>query len=198
MSPEPADLLIIAGDLTFTGSAPELMAFNEALGALKPNYKEILIVAGNHDLHFYNYPEEAKRIITNGRYLEDERFIYKGKKFYFSPWVPPCGGWAFEYPSTHAARGIWSKIPNKTGVLVTHGPPSGVGPLDLANNSYIKGPCGCPILREAVKRVRPKYHVFGHIHEGYGSVEQGGTTFLNVSSLKRDYVTINPPVVFDI
>lgn len=198
MSPEPADLLIIAGDLTYAGSAPELGYFNEALGAFRSNYKEILIVAGNHDVHFYNYPEEAKNILTNARYLEDEKFVYKGVRFYFSPWVPVIGLWAFEYPSDDAAREIWSKIPNNTDVLVTHGPPSDVGTLDWADNAYVKGPIGCPILGEAVKRVKPKCHIFGHIHEGYGSVEKRGTTFLNVSSLKRDYVTINPPVVFDI
>ena len=196
MSPEPADLLIIAGDLTYSGTVPELLAFNEALGALKPKYKEILVLAGNHDVHFYNYPEEAKSILTNARYLEDEQFIYEGTKFYFSPWIPVIGIWAFEYPSDDAARYIWSRIPDDTDVLVTHGPPSGVGMLEYSDNEYVSGGCGCPILAEAIQRVRPKYHIFGHIHEGYGSVEKEGTTFFNVSSLKRDYVTINPPVIF--
>jgi hypothetical protein len=34
-------------------------------------------------------------------------------------------------------------------------------------------------LKRAVKRINPKLHVFGHIHEGSGIVELGGTTFVN-------------------
>ena len=27
---------------------------------------------------------------------------------------------------------------------------------------------GCPFLVDTIKRVKPKLHVFGHVHEGYG------------------------------
>jgi Icc-related predicted phosphoesterase len=40
--------------------------------------------------------------------------------------------------------------------------------------------------------------VFGHIHEGYGQLTQGGTTYINASSLDRRYRPVNAPVVFDL
>ena len=46
-----------------------------------------------------------------------------------------------------------------TDVLVTHGPPR--AHLNLLG-------IGCVFLLDAVWRVRPRLHVFGHVHEGYG------------------------------
>ena len=198
MNPPPADVLVIAGDLTQNGTLYEISLFNDDLGKIRNNYKEIFVVGGNHDFYLYNYAEVADQAITNGKYMEDEKVTFRGKKFYFSPWIPPIGGWAFEYPNDHIARDLWGRIPTKLDLLVTHGPPAGVGFLEIADNSYVKGPCGCPILSDALVRAKPKNHVFGHIHEGYGSLERGGINFYNVSSRKRDYHTINPAVVIDI
>ena len=33
--------------------------------------------------------------------------------------------------------------------------------------------------------LKPKYHFFGHIHEGRGKLEQDGTTFVNASNCTR-------------
>jgi len=45
--------------------------------------------------------------------------------------------------------------------MLTHGPPHGI--LDLTSRGDL---AGCENLTAAVKRVRPRMHVFGHIHEG--------------------------------
>jgi len=46
---------------------------------------------------------------------------------------------------------------------MTHGPPLGHGD-QIPSGLYV----GCSDLLKAVKkRVKPKYHVFGHIHEGW-------------------------------
>jgi len=62
-------------------------------------------------------------------------------------------------------------IPNDTEILVTHGPPLGHGDL------FSGGPrAGCKDLYDAIEnRIKPLYHIFGHIHEGYG-VTTNGTT----------------------
>lgn len=198
MEPPPADVLVIAGDITMNGTLYEVCQFNEDLKKIKKNYKEIFILGGNHDFYLFNYSKLGDQTITNAKYVEDEKIVFKGKKFYFSPWIPPIGGWAYEYPNDNIARSIWDAIPTKLDLLVTHGPPAGVGFLENADNSYIKGPCGCPILSDALLRAKPKNHVFGHIHEGYGNLERRGINFFNVSSLKRDYHTINPAVLIDI
>jgi Icc-related predicted phosphoesterase len=50
---------------------------------------------------------------------------------------------------------------------MTHGPPLGI----LDANNY-DDPCGCTdLLREVEQRVRPRVHIFGHIHEGYGECD---------------------------
>jgi Icc-related predicted phosphoesterase len=62
-----------------------------------------------------------------------------------------------------------------------------------------QGPnAGCEELREAVRRVGPRLHVFGHIHEGYGREEHDGTLFVNASTCDEHYRPLNPPVVVDL
>ena len=58
-------------------------------------------------------------------------------------------------------------IPENTDILITHGPPQGLH--DEVDEVY-SGPrnVGCPHLRRAIERIRPRLHVFGHIHEGHG------------------------------
>ena len=59
---------------------------------------------------------------------------------------------------------------------------------------------GCLDLLEAVStRLRPpRYHVFGHIHEGHGVSTDGATVFLNASSCTRRGQCSNEPLVFDV
>jgi Icc-related predicted phosphoesterase len=45
-----------------------------------------------------------------------------------------------------------------------------------------------------VKRVKPKINAFGHIHEGYGTYNDGETLFLNCSLLNRRYSSTNNPI----
>ena len=54
------------------------------------------------------------------------------------------------------------------------------------------------MLEELQSRVRPRYHVFGHIHEGHGATTDGATTYLNASCCTLSYRPDNPPLVFDL
>lgn len=198
LNPPPADVLIIAGDLTMEGLEEEFIKLNNDLKRIRHKYKKMFVMAGNHDFLAFHYPEKVRKLLTYATYVEDESVIYEGKHFYFSPWTPQFGDWAFMYPNNDIARNVWSKVPDKVDVLVTHGPPAGVSPLDNADSIYAYGRKGCPILGEVVFRIKPKYHVFGHIHEGYGSLEKEGITFLNVASLKRNYYGTNPAVVIEV
>jgi len=56
----------------------------------------------------------------------------------------------------------WNKIPDDTDILVTHTPPVGHGDLCCTG---IRAGC-VELLTTVQQRVKPKYHVFGHIHEG--------------------------------
>jgi Icc-related predicted phosphoesterase len=38
---------------------------------------------------------------------------------------------------------------------------------------------GSPEILEAVKRIKPLAHIFGHAHSGYGTLKKGKTLFVN-------------------
>jgi Icc-related predicted phosphoesterase len=55
--------------------------------------------------------------------------------------------------------------------------------------------CGCELLSDEVsKYICPKIHVFGHIHNGYGTKNYNGTLFINASNLDGDYRYKNKPI----
>lgn len=86
-----------------------------------------------------------------------------GLTIYGSPWQPQYNSWAFNLPrDSDELYSKWAQIPNEVDVLVTHCPPLGVH--DMLNSGEM---VGCPkLLKEVVQRVRPKLHLFGHVHEG--------------------------------
>ena len=58
---------------------------------------------------------------------------------------------------------------------------------------------GCVDLLAAIAdRVKPLFHVFGHIHEGYGATTNGATVFINASTCNLQYRPVHPPLVFDL
>ncbi|MEJ1271424.1 metallophosphoesterase domain containing 1 [Cricetulus griseus] len=58
---------------------------------------------------------------------------------------------------------------------------------------------GCvELLNTVQRRVQPRLHVFGHIHEGYGVMADGTTTYVNASVCTVNYQPVNPPIVIDL
>jgi len=49
-----------------------------------------------------------------------------------------------------------------------------------------------------IKRIKPKIHAFGHIHEAYGQCEKDGTTFINACNVNRNYWLVNPPIIVEV
>ena len=153
------DLLIHAGDLTQSGSVEEIEAALKWLKSL--NHPHKVVVAGNHD--FALDSGETGRFQWDGiRYLQDDStniLFSNGRvmKIFGSPWTPTPGTWAFQHPPD---KDVWtSKVPDDTDILVTHRPPR--FHLDAAG-------FGDGNLLQELWRVRPRLHIFGHIHEGYG------------------------------
>ncbi|MCI0702381.1 MAG: metallophosphatase domain-containing protein [Planctomycetia bacterium] len=168
------DILIHAGDVTTHGSLEDAEEFNRWLGTLPHRHK--IVIAGNHDFCFQEPPAEARERITNASYLEDSGCEIEGLKFYGSPWTLLFFNWAFMLSEEELAD-KWARIPNDTDILITHGPPHGI--LDETN----RGECaGSLSLLHRVYEVKPRLHVFGHIHEAAGRSDFGGITFLNAST----------------
>ncbi len=91
-----------------------------------------------------------------------------GLNIYVSPMTPLYGG-AFGKSSAVDRTRHWAKVPFNTTILITHGPPFGI--LDLSPGQQ---ECmGDPELLERVRELKSLLlHPFGHVHGGYGVVEE--------------------------
>lgn len=200
------DILIHSGDATGRGRVEELEEYNRWLGSIKHKYKYIIIIAGNHDWLFQLDQAKARSIMTNAIYLEDEMIEIEGRKIYGSPHQPEFCNWAFNVPRGAKIKEKWDMIPNGLDLLITHGPPHGIcdtlrkmvmGDDEKGRPTYAEHMIhlGCEDLYRAVMDKKPKNHVFGHIHDGYGTFKDADTLFVNASSCTEQYRPINPPIV---
>ncbi|NJM06689.1 metallophosphoesterase [Candidatus Gracilibacteria bacterium] len=179
LSVPDGDVLVHAGDITRAGSIDDLDDFNTWLGTLPHRHK--LYIAGNHDWCFFYQRAASVARVANAQYLQDESISIAGVLFYGSPWQPNFHGWAFNLPRGAPLRAKWQQIPPTTQVLITHGPPHGIGDLTI-HQDY----AGCSDLREIVGLLQPRLHVFGHIHEGYGIYHGKTTVSINACSIGVD------------
>lgn len=203
------DLLIHAGDFMSSGYSPyEAEEFFKWYDGIN-NYDTKILIAGNHDRLMETDPEWAKGILTGYKtieYLQDEECVLyfdgpngdwpeENVHIYGSPWQPEFYNWAFNLPRNGAEmKARWDAIPTWTDILVTHGPPFEY--LDIPGGGQpIR--VGCEMLRERVDVVRPKIHVFGHIHGSHGYYYNGHTHFFNASVLNERYDYANLPFTFD-
>lgn len=184
------DILIHSGDSCAYGNKEELSLFVKYLN--KQPHKHKIIIAGNHDRLFETDPKKAKIVLGDDIiYLQDSFITVEGIKIYGAPWQPRFGNWSFNIDRGIAIKKKWDLIPPDIDILVTHGPPHCI--LDNAYGNNF----GCEELRKVVDTIKPKYHIFGHIHEGYGISEHEYTTFINASICDDSYRPNNKPVVFD-
>ncbi|KAL2267553.1 hypothetical protein VTJ83DRAFT_4830 [Remersonia thermophila] len=180
------DVLIHAGDLTQSGTLAELQAQLRWLGAQPHAIK--VVMAGNHDMLLDpacdgQRHDKASDVAAERQAVDWGDIIYlenaattvtctNGRQLciYGSPWSPRLGRWAFQYPR---GENVWTgTVPQGVDILVTHGPPK--AHLDLQG-------IGCEHLLSELWRVRPRLHIFGHVHEG------SGTEWLQFDGLQAMY-----------
>lgn len=190
------DILIHAGDATIRGTEAEVEEFLRWYSALPHKHK--IFVAGNHDW-LYETNNRFARLLTanfNIIYLQDSFIEIEGLKIYGSPWQPRFFDWAFNLMRGAELAEKWKLIPSDADILITHGPPFGI--LDEVPRKYWIENTGCEELRKKVEEIRPKAHIFGHIHCGYGQIEKFGVKFINASNCDESYNPTQPPIVFEI
>jgi predicted phosphohydrolase len=187
------EILIHSGDfMPFGERLAEIVDFNRWLGRLPHRFK--IVIAGNHDRIFEERPETARELLSNATYLENTGTYVAGLKIWGSPVQPEFNNWAFNVARGAAIRRYWQLIPEGTDILVTHGPPFGVLDKAYPGTEHL----GCEDLAMAVERIRPRLHVFGHIHGGHGQSTESGTIFVNASVLNEAYRLVHKPQVVEI
>lgn len=142
-----ADIVAHTGDITENGTIEEAEGFMEWFCSLP--YRHKIFIAGNHDMCLYGANIEG--LPDNVHYLCNEAITIDGIKFYGVPMFlhDDLEG---NFPE------LYGRIPDDTDVLLTHQAPLGI--LDEQDGINF----GDYYLYKRVIEIKPKYHLFGHIH----------------------------------
>jgi Icc-related predicted phosphoesterase len=188
--PDNIDIIIHSGDASNSPNAAinvhEIEAFLEWYANLPIPHK--IFVAGNHDSSIERYPYMKEKIGDKGiTYLENSETQIQNIKIYGSPYTPIYGNWSF-MKAQNVINRVWEQIPHDTDILITHGPPYSI--LDSTENRDRSiDLCGDPALGKMIKKLQPKYHLFGHIHNCKSIINTGiriinNTTYINSAAVE--------------
>ena len=187
------DVIVHCGDFSNHGTEKELTNQLDFFSNLPYKYK--IWIAGNHDLliHSSHGPAFISKYSNNNIfYLQDSSITINGINFYGTPWTHKFFNWCFMDTEEGLAR-HYSRILKDTDILLSHGPPFGI--LDRNRDGL---PCGSSSLLKRIEEINPEFHLFGHIHEGYGENYHRSelTTYINCSIV--DQWIIHQPIVIEV
>tara|TARA_Y100000294_G_scaffold177178_1_gene201739 strand:- start:969 stop:1598 length:630 start_codon:yes stop_codon:yes gene_type:complete len=193
LSVPDGDVFIFTGDVSEKGSAKLLPQFNEFLGNLPHKHK--IVVSGNHDiLYEIDCDRSLQNVLTNCVYLDDSEITIEGIRIWGARWNPNI------FNKMAEGNGItnkWDLVPEGIDILLSHGAPFGLGDINSHGNH-----AGSKDLLQAIRRIKPKYYVFGHLHRGYGVYEEYWNnkkiTCINAAAFTDIENKVNPPIVFEI
>ena len=155
--PEDVDIIIHCGDACNDGDSAQLADFFDWFSNLQIPYR--IFVNGNHDLPFELEPDLAVKLVpSNVIWLNDESKTINGIKIKA---VSPF----FYFQELDLSE--------KVDILLSHAPPFG----------FLDNGIGSKELADYVLKTKPKYHVFGHNHDGSGRIEFQGIWFINASGI---------------
>lgn len=197
------DLLIVAGDICPVWNHDLHFQrnwldsdFKWWLQETKNRAKNIIGIAGNHDLIFERQPESIPDSL-DWIYLQDSSVQYEGLRIWGSPWQLYYFGWAFNLYEPDLKK-KWESIPDDIDILVVHGPPHGYG--DLTPDGRRTGSQSLLERISALKKL--KLVVTGHIHDSYGvynlRIDDRVIPIANSSLLNEQYELENEPLVFEL
>lgn len=183
------DILIHAGDLVNHGTVEEIQQFVNWYSKLPHRYK--IFVGGNHD-GALEHSRELIQIPKNLIYLENELVEIEGLRIWGSPVSPPYRSFGFMWDEERRYAN-YQLIPDNCDIIINHSPPFGI--LDQVEEGQH---VGCEILAKRLSELNPQLVVFGHIHEGYGQLKLGNTTYVNASIMTRRYRATNLPICIEL
>ena len=178
-----ADILVHSGDGTLSSSDEEALDFIEWLCDLP--YRHKIFIAGNHDDCMWDASLEG---LPDGvHYLCDSSITIDGVNFYGAPMFV-----VFEGEDLKEIE-HYEQIPDNTDILITHRPPLGI--LDSIDDNIHYG---SSILLDKVSKVRPRMHLFGHVHSAYGTKDWKGITFSNAGLTDWKYTVRYAPRLLEV
>lgn len=214
------DILIFAGDCAVDGTIKEIDDFAKWVSIQPHKFK--CVIGGNHDEALQDNPDIIRKYGIE--YLCDNEININGLRIYGSPWrvVPrerisgPKIRWSAFMIAEPWDEHIFKEIPSGLDILITHMPPQDI--MDVGNHwkrvekledgvisrngklwKFIgQTSWGNKALLDNIKRAKPKYSIFGHIHDCAGEVITDDTTFFNVSMCDADYILRTSVRTFDI
>ena len=170
-------------------SVSKLEDFNNWLGEVRPLFKEIYVIGGNHDEVLDKMDNvEIKKVLSNGKYLLNEGFEYKGLKIFATPLSEKSYHGDSKNTTFQSIDFMSSTVrtcrnynKNKCGesgidILLTHG-----------------------LCKDLVNELKPKLHLYGHHHSSYGvNISSDEVLSICATIMDRRYKIRNPPIVVDI
>ena len=192
---------ICAGDVCAMGREDDFREFISWYAKQDAVHK--IYVPGNHDIFCEQKPDFVINICkaNDVHYLHNTGITLSGINFWGTATQPFFCNWAFNVIDARDRARDFALIPDDTEVLITHCPPYGIldnTPPSVWNNFSTEEHVGCHALMSAVGRVKPRFHIFGHIHCAYGQFRRSGTLFVNASICTEQYKQLNAPVVIDL
>lgn len=186
------DVLIHCGDMfdLFGDASQSVQAMDDWFGRQK--FDLILCTGGNHDRVLERALKRHSQPFKNAHFLSDTSLEFCGLKIFGAPWTPNLPTHAFPKDSLALTK-CWRRIPQALDILVTHTPPRGIFDTTSRGQSH-----GCVALANAMKRVAPRIHCFGHVHASAGQATLGETTYINASSLKSKTCGLRLPTTFNL
>jgi predicted phosphodiesterase len=175
-----ADMIIHCGDATLRSELVEFFNFTEWFKSLP--YKHKIFVPGNHDSYGINvgYYIIKEMFGTSVQMLLTDYIEIEGLKIFGS------------------VQNGYQICPENVDILITHEPPSCILDEVPAFSQFNSDPHpmylgNTLLLTEIIDRIKPRYHMFGHIHECGGQYKSyKNTLFINAAVLDENYTMVRP------
>jgi len=212
---KPCDILCICGDIVpldvqglFQGTL-DWLAKKFVPWCEKQPCEKVFLIAGNHDFCAMRHPDDWEAMFkdtkitylynSEAEYVKDKDGEYQSIRIYGTPWCHQFYNWAFMTSDVELAK-IYSKIPYKVDILLTHDCPYGTSDVILDDVPWKTGEhIGCHPLGDAIDDKKPLYMYTGHLHSCIHEPQQRGETIVrNVSMVNEKYKRVYEPYYFEI
>ena len=212
---KPCDILCICGDIVplnvqrYLDGTLKWLAKKFVPWCEKQPCEKVFLIAGNHDWVAMNHPDDWESMFKNTKitylcdsyaeYVKQTDDTYQEISIYGTPWCHQFYNWAFMTSDVNLAK-IYSKIPYKVDILLTHDAPYGTSDVIQQDVSWNTGKhIGCIPLADSVNDKKPRLLLHGHLHSTNHSLEQSGETDVyNVSVVNEHYERVYEPLYLEI